>query len=149
MEQMDKSHRQEMFKASSQAAVDCGTKAVNALFLLNGAAATALLAQNDNAFLRYTAIVFSLAALWSIAALGLSHIFNLIISETWRNDTPQNPDEPWITLSIPPDSIFFRFLKKESLSQNDITLLRLKLLIFSCGPGVLFLVGLVFAALAI
>ncbi len=137
LEEMKHNHR--CYQQANQAAIDNGTKALNALFLLNGAAATALLTQKDHRELQYTAGIFAFAALCSIFALGASHLFNLINSETWLLPAPEKDDDPWIPLR----------LFKRSISRNQLDTLRAWLLAFCCVPAVLFLVGLVVAALVI
>ena len=132
-------HRNECFRSASQNAVDCGIKALNALFLLNGAATTALLAQRDNVALQMTAIIFAVGALLAILGLGMAHIINLILGETWRLPHPENNDAPWIPL-LP--------LKKR-LSFNELTKLRVWHLLFCCLPGVVFLIGLISAGLSL
>jgi hypothetical protein len=129
----------ECYRQTNQATIDCGMKALNGLFLLNGATATALFSQRDNQCLHYAAIIFAFAAILSVASLGASHLFNLILSETWRTTRPENDDAPWIPL--PPLG--------KSLSVKELAQWRMRILVFCCCPGVLFIIGLVVAAVAI
>jgi hypothetical protein len=131
-------HRNECWRQTNQATIDTGAKALGALFLLNGSAATALLAQSGPA-LRYVALVFAFAALWAIVTGGVTYLFSLVIAETWRLPPPENPDDPWIPL-IP---------WKRTLSLNDIARWRIRLVAFASVPAMLFLAGLVLTGITI
>jgi hypothetical protein len=131
-------HRHECWRQTNRATIDSGIKGLASLFLLNGAAATALLAQQTPA-LCYVALVFAFAALWTIAAFGAAYLLNLIIAETWRIPHPGKADDPWIP--VPP--------WKRVLSETDIARWRVRIVVFSTVPAVLFLVGLILAGVSI
>jgi len=82
----DKQFRQCCWTQANQSAIDSGTKAVNSLFLINGAAATALLAQ-PSLDLKCPAIIFAFAALVSIASLGMAFYHNSLLTKTFEKDT--------------------------------------------------------------
>ena len=132
-------HKMDCYRQIIQATIDCAAKALNGLFLLNGAAATALLAQKGNVPLQATGIIFAFGALLAIAGLGTSHVLNIVISETWRMPEPPDRDTPWIP-SLP--------LKLE-LSRNQLSAWRLKNFVFCCSPAVVFLIGLIAAGLSL
>ena len=132
-------HNNQCHRQDNQATIDSGIKAMNALFLLNGASATALLAQKENTELRYAAIVFAFAALWAIASMGWLYVFNLTNSQTWITPEPKTDDIGWIP----------SFSSQKKLSRNQLNRSRVKLFWFSCVPGVLFLAGLFVAGMVI
>jgi hypothetical protein len=82
MLELDLAARTEIFKQSNQAAIDFSLKALSYLFLLNGAAATALLAQ-DSFWLKITACLFAVGALFSIFALAFAYLHMKVTAHSW------------------------------------------------------------------
>ena len=135
---------EELQKQANQATIDFSLKTLGSLFLLNGAAATALLAKTDVPVV--AASVFAVAALWAVAAMGIAHIFCLVTVETFRSPAPKNSDEPWLDLFLP-DSykrlLLLWGMPGQKLSFSQFLTWRVRLTIFSLGPAVLFLAGLI------
>ena len=79
----------EKFKQVHQAAIDSNLRHLYALFLMNGAAATALLAQSDSS-LKWGAIFFASGAILSILILRLNHLFYLGQAHILRGGNPED-----------------------------------------------------------
>jgi len=142
----------DLYKQTNQAAIDFSLKTLSSLFLLNGAAATALLAQNYLP-LKWPALAFGVAALLAVIAMGISYIFTLYMGETFRIPVPKDRDgramldEPWVHL---PSKWSHKFLILawgfgEKFSFNQHTVWRIRLIAFSAIPAGLFLAGLFWA----
>lgn len=93
-------HRREMFRQTNQAAVDFSLKSLQGLFLLNGAAATALLANGKSALVS-SALWFAVGAALAVAALGLSYLYTLLLAESWRTPLPSSSDEEYLPVEWP------------------------------------------------
>jgi hypothetical protein len=145
---MSLTFEQELFKQTNQSAIDFSLKTLGSLFLLNGAAATALLAQSSLP-LKWPALIFGLAALWTVAAMGISYVFVLFLGETFVAPPPESPDAPWILLPLKESHKTLVLLKGvgPQISLNQITEWRIRLMMFSLVPAVLFLLGLLAAGL--
>jgi protein-S-isoprenylcysteine O-methyltransferase Ste14 len=79
---VDDATRMELFKQSNQAAIDFARNALSYLFLLNGAAAAALLAQGAFWF-KMTACLFAMGALFSIFAFTLAYLHMKAAAYSW------------------------------------------------------------------
>ncbi len=122
---------------SNQAAIDAGSKCLSYLFLLNGSAATALLAQSD-INLKAPAIPFAFAALWAIAAMAACYFLMLQISESWRRLGPDNDSDIHFDTGLP-------FIWKTA-SVKSLLRWRCQLVIFSAIPGIIFFGALIWTA---
>ena len=122
-----------ILKQNNQATLDYGLKALQALFLLNGAAATAILASGETV-LYHTVLCFGLGALVAIVALGLSYVINLLITEHIAGcvDNPAGEGNPTYCL-------FF------SSQTDDIERLRAWIIKCFLGSAALFAIGLLWA----
>ena len=127
----------DMQKQSNQAAIDAGFKSLNALFLLNGAAATALLSQGNNDF-KAVALLFALGAFISIVTLGLAHFFCLAICSTFDAGQPKTLKSPWILSPVRGAS--------KTLSYWDLHWWRIKLAILAVVSALIFVIGLLYTA---
>lgn len=87
MDDLQKKHRQVMFKESNAATITYSEKAVLYAFYLNGAASTALLARADASFYP-AAASFGWGAFWAVVCIGLSYVYQLLITQTWSGETP-------------------------------------------------------------
>lgn len=138
-------------KQSNQAAIDAGFKALNALFLINGAAATALLSQSNDDF-KAAALLFAAGAFISIVTLGCAHFFCLAICSSFNIDYllekakaayAEKPDTniselQWIPSPARGDG--------KSLSMNDIYWWRIKLAILAACSAIVFVGGLFYTS---
>ncbi len=70
----------ELAKQTNQSAIDYGLRALQSIFLINGAAATAILASN-NAILYSIAIKFAFGAGVAVFLFGLSYLYSLLCAE--------------------------------------------------------------------
>ena len=75
--ELEASARIRLVLQANQAAVDYGLKGLQSLFILNGAAATAILATKTQS-LYGSAICFAVGAGLTVFAIGLSYILNFI-----------------------------------------------------------------------
>ncbi len=122
-------------KQANQATIDLGKRALCSLFLLNGAAAAALLAQNIDS-LKWAAFFFAFAALWAVAAMAIGHILCLFIVTSFYG----------YPIPVSFGSFYRRLVLlgkcTNELYRSDLDAWRIRLIIFSLGPAVLFIVGL-------
>jgi len=131
----------EKFKQNHQASIEFNLKSLNALFFLNGAAATALLAQSSIP-LKGQAFVFAFAALWAAYTLGLNHFYYLFANHFAHGDEILNPFSGLES--------FLLFVPMSVIVRNtELMAWRVRLTRFAFGPIVLFLVGLVWTWLAL
>ena len=77
--------RKDMYYQTNQASVDYSKMIFNSAFLLNGAAATALLASKIKTFY-CAAIFFGFGALSALIGMGLSYAYIMLLAETWRQE---------------------------------------------------------------
>jgi hypothetical protein len=129
----DDQHRKEMFKQANQAAIEFSKTMLYSSFLLNGAAATALLASRTSAFY-CSAVLFGFGSLSAIIGLGVSYLYILLLGETWRQRTS----------SYEAKEIKIYFLNKAWLmSCKDIEFLRLVPISCAAASVFLFIVAMV------
>ena len=128
-------HQKDMLKQTNQAAIDFSIKTIWSLFLINGAAATALLSTKITSFY-FSATFFALGAITAVLAFGVSYVYCLLLAETWR---------PGNNLKDPGEKIFLFdfFIFKKSMSENDINKARIIPILFTIASVLLFLVGIV------
>jgi len=130
--------QEDLLKQTNQAAIDIGRKALGSLFLLNGAAATALLAKEAGPVL--PALIFAFSALWTVAAMGVSYVFCLALCAAFIGTDVAWPAKKW------QKAIILAIGLPDRLDMTEIERWRRRLIIFSLGPAVLFLAGLFVAA---
>lgn len=88
-------YRYDFSLQANQAAIEVGFKTLNALFLLNGATATALLAQSSEP-LKNPAWLFGIGALLAIVALALAYFFSLALADAPTAEPPATPNSPYL-----------------------------------------------------
>ena len=81
-----------MFRESNKMAVEYAKGAIQFAFLLNGAAATALFAKTQVAFVA-PAATFAFGAVAAVLCMGASYVVQLLMLETWRHPGPLYPFE--------------------------------------------------------
>ena len=122
------------FKQTNQASVDFAIKTIWALFLLNGSAATALLASRSVDFYP-AAIILGFGALSAVIAFALSYVYCLMLGETWRDPPSDNGfDQPKYPFNF--------FVCQKTMSYNEIMSARLYPIIPVLVAVVLFILGM-------
>ena len=127
-------HHAEVYKQTNQASIDFSIKTLQSLFLLNGAAATAILgAKLEQFFL--SGVLFALGTLFATIAFAVSYFYTLALSETWR---------PEYGYREKTDKIFhFEFCCfKKDLSDQDIEKARIWPIIPAACSGILALTAI-------
>lgn len=76
-------HHRDVYKQTNQASIDFSIKTLQSLFLLNGAAATAILGAKIEPFFA-AGVLFAFGALLASIAFAVSYFYNLMVSETWK-----------------------------------------------------------------
>lgn len=77
--------RDKLYRDSNKAAMEYAKNAIQFIFLLNGASATALFSKTDRVFI-FPASLFALGAFLAVLCVGLTYIVQMFICETWRQD---------------------------------------------------------------
>jgi hypothetical protein len=129
----EEQHRQEMFKQTNQAAIDFSKMTLTTSFLLNGVAATALLASKEPTFYA-PAILLGFGALSAIVGMGVSYLYILLLGETWRKKTSSFHAKE-IEISV--------VGKVKLISCNDIETLRIVPVIFAVYSISLFFASMI------
>ncbi len=127
---------QDLIKQTNQAALDYALKAIQFLFLINGAAATAILAGKIER-LYPSAIWFGICACAAILLLGLSYVYNLLLTEYLMDCLHAREDKPTHEIIL--------FCKKIEIPQLWIMHLRTGICIFFALTIVGFFGGLIYA----
>ena len=126
-------HQEEMYKQTNQASIDFSIKTIWSLFLINGAAATALFSTGEKYFY-YPALIFAVGAIAAVITFGLSYFYSLLLSETWRPEYEiSSSSEKFLPIK------FFGF--GPTLSLNTIGNLRFVPIIFAIVSIALFAYG--------
>lgn len=98
---MEEQHNFTMVEKTNEFSMSYAKLSLNSCFLLNGAAATALLSTNKAA-LYGAAATCGLGALAAVLALGVAYWYTMALLESWRhNPDPQKPDAPYIPVWWP------------------------------------------------
>lgn len=118
------------FLQTNGASIEYSVKTLQFLFLINGAAATALLATGNVVF--YTsAIWLAIGAMLAVLTFGVSYLYSLLISVTWSQEENKNKKY----------EVYFLF-KKRFLTLEQIENLRLVPIIFTLFSIVCFFRGI-------
>lgn len=80
---MNEEHQKLIFRQINEGAMKIAYQTLNALFLLNGAAATALLA-TGHPRVKAAAIILALGAFTAIVAHGFTYFSTLAVGDSWR-----------------------------------------------------------------
>lgn len=124
-------NRDEMYRDTNKGAMDYAKNAIQFAFLLNGAAATALFAKAGKEYV-FSAAFLALGALAAVFCMGLSYVVQMLLAETWRQETsPYN---------------FYIFGKWRRFTFEQIESVRSIAIVVWCVSIVLSFVGLMMAA---
>lgn len=115
----------EIYRDINKSVMEISWRAINATFLINGAAATALLAHKE-----YTsALTFGLGAFFSILCFGFAYFAQLAIAEAWR---PQEDQRTYYAIPFV-NKIKISAGNSERLRQVTIALWLISILFFLLG----------------
>ncbi|MDR2054484.1 MAG: hypothetical protein LBQ10_01230 [Desulfovibrio sp.] len=127
----EKTFRYEMAKQTNQSAIDYSLKMHNWLFLLNGAAATALLYSGKDAMLG-AALWFACGAAIGIVSAFFAYVYTLLLVQTWIYAPSHEYDERYLP-----------FVFGKRISERQADLLRLVPIVCGALSLVLFAIGVV------
>lgn len=102
---LDVEFRKHCWSQVNQATLDTAAKTINSLFLINGAAATALFAQPGMG-LKSAAILFAVGALFAIVAFGFSYWFLLLQGAYFADRPADDVNRRYIATGLPAKSRF-------------------------------------------
>lgn len=98
---MEEQHNFTMIEKTNEFSMTYAKLSLNACFLLNGAAATALLSTNKAA-LYGAATACGMGAFAAVFALALAYWYTMALLESWRNKPDsEKPNEPYIPVWWP------------------------------------------------
>lgn len=129
---MHEQHNFTMIEKTNEFSMTYAKLSLNACFLLNGAAATALISTK-----LYSAATWcGLGALIGVFALGVAYWYTMALLESWRS-TPKQPGEPYIQVWWPFKGA--RLITSEQLEKYrwiPICFFFVSLVLFTIGLGV-------------
>lgn len=141
LHELHKNYEAEGFFQTNKATIEYSVRTISSLFLLNGAAATALFASKIPDFYP-SAIILGLGAFCAVTAFGASYLYNMLLSDTWRPDNEDfTEDEKVFKLD------FIGSNKK--VSYRDIQKYRLIPIAIVLCSMILFLVGMIVCAISL
>lgn len=117
----------EVYRDSNKATIDYAKNAIQFVFLLNVAAATALFAKSGTEFI-VAAILFALGAGMATICMGATYITQFLITETWRQGDP-------VRLELFGTVREYPLVRIEAIRTFTMILWVAAMLLFACGIG--------------
>lgn len=130
---MEEQHNFTMIEKTNEFSMTYAKLSLNACFLLNGAAATALLSTK----LYWAAAMCGLGALAGVFALGLAYWYTMALLESWRHSpNSEKPEDPYIPVWWPcKGEKLITYDQLEKYRWIPISLFIVSLILFVFGLG--------------